>query len=430
MARRLLPGLVVLLILLPCGAQESLFDSDPKHPWNRLHRHLYARTMQDGKTYDHESLETLFLPTSKFLVSGPSHREVLALLDEFLKDRADRRIKDPLKRALLQRDLWAVFTTTSGWVHQQVRINQKGRVTTTDRHQDVGDTALPFPAQRRALQKRLVQALRRLALRAEEIAALPDNLTAAVRSGAFPRAYDPNHPRRPFLPPDLLAGDGSWVVVTNPTREPNGAPAAPAHAAFTKGRSLFLVLLRLPQGRKATETYLKTLQNGALSQFPEGTQTALVRRTLLIDSTGQLRVAPLTENVQLRVFRKLDEGDAFEFTLRRSDLIAGRHGGLRPVRADETSYFDFQTRSGDVFEMKKPPPAPVILKNCVGCHGRVEAKGGIYSVNTIYNRGLDEESPGLMPSGLREEARAVLNWTRKTYSWGLLQGLWQAGPAR
>ena len=35
-------------------ARETLFDADPQHPWNRLHRLLYSRTTQDGKIYDQE----------------------------------------------------------------------------------------------------------------------------------------------------------------------------------------------------------------------------------------------------------------------------------------------------------------------------------------------------------------------------------------
>jgi hypothetical protein len=412
---------------------ETLFDPDPQHPWNRLHHFLYARTAQDGKIYDQESLEPLFIHHSRFLSEGKSHEQAIALLDEFLKDRADRRIKDPLKRAILQRDLWAVFAVTVGDARNLIQEEPSGRITALDRFEDPGDHTLP-PEQRsrrRALQRRLVQVMRRIALTAEEIDALPDNLALAVRSGSFTRSFDPKRPERAFLPPDLLAGDGSWVAVSNFTRANDHFLAAPQHTAFVKGRSVFVVFLRLPEGAKATNAYIKRTQGAELPQFPAGTQTALLRRMILIDGTGTLRAAPLTESVQFRVYKELDTGIPFEFTLGRKDLFAGRNGGLRAVGADETSYFDFQTRAGDVFERPKKPAATAILSTCRSCHERVERPGGIRSMNVAFSGAGSAPKPtGLEPSDPKSETEMTIDWTRKSYSWGLLQGMWAAEEMR
>jgi hypothetical protein len=170
------------------------------------------------------------------------------------------------------------------------------------------------------------------------------------------------------LPADLLAGHGSWVAVTNRSRGNEEFLAAPEHVRFTKGRSVLLVFLRLPDGRSATDAYLKKMQDGGVPQFPEGTQTALLRRMLVIDRSGTLRESPLTESLQIRVYRKLDLAAPYEYRLRRSDLFAGRHSGLKAVSAEETSYFDFQTRGADVFEMAKPPAAGPIMQTCNRCH--------------------------------------------------------------
>ena len=62
----------------------------------RLHRLLYSRSTQDGKVYDKESLEPLFVPGSRFLTEGPSYQQAIALLDKFLKEQHDQAIKDPL----------------------------------------------------------------------------------------------------------------------------------------------------------------------------------------------------------------------------------------------------------------------------------------------------------------------------------------------
>jgi len=145
----------------------------------------------------------------------------------------------------------------------------------------------------------------------------------------------------------------------------------------------------------------------------------------LIDSSGTLHESPLTESLQIRVYRKLDLGIPCAFTLRREDLFAGRNGGLRSIASDETSYFDFQTRGGDVFEMPKLSPAAAIMQSCEHCHARVD-RGGIHTVNTIYARFGGGQLTGLSPTTLSQEARATIEWTRKSYSWGLLQGLWEA----
>src|SRR5262245_24711879 len=90
----------ILLLMLPgiSPSQESLFDPDPKHVWNQLHRHLHTRTTPDGKLYDQEGLEPVLVRRSRFLTDGESHQQALTLLDEFLIEQAEGLIKDPLKR--------------------------------------------------------------------------------------------------------------------------------------------------------------------------------------------------------------------------------------------------------------------------------------------------------------------------------------------
>jgi len=269
--------------------------------------------------------------------------------------------------------------------------------------------------------------MRRIALGPGEVDALPDNLAQAGKAGAFPETFDPKSPAQAFLPTDLLANDGSWVAVSNLTRANEEFLAAPEHVRFTKGRSVFVVFLRLPEGRRATEAFLTKMQEGDLPQFPEGTQTALLRRMLLIDRSGTLRESPLTESLQIRVYRKLDLGIPFEYTLRRCDLFAGRNGGLDVVGADEASYFDFQTRSGDVFEMSKLPPAAAIMQTCHQCHTRLDGRGGIHTVNTIYARvDIGQKVTGLWATTLKQEKSMRIDWVRKSFTWGLLQGLWEA----
>jgi hypothetical protein len=375
---RLLPILFLLAVAVPARPQveaKPLSHADPEHIWNRLHRHVYQRDANVSPD-DREPLSPLFGSTpSSFLTRGQSHQDALALLDEFLKVPPERRIREPLKRAVLQHDLWEAFTST------------------TEPAQDLDDRP-----QRREIQKRLVQAMQAVALSPREIETLPDNLAAAVKSGKLPEQFDTEHPVRPFLPPDLLAKDGPWVAVASPTR--SDEVAAPMHVETTKARAVFTVFLRLPAGRKATEAYVKRMEGGALPELPEGAQTALLRRWLLIDDQGQLRATPLTESLQLRVYGKDDMGLPFVFRLRRGELFADRAGGLQPLSLKDV--------------------------NCASCHARLEGQG-VRTIATLYAG--DRTKPGLKVVDAGEQAAKTITWHKSTPTWGLLQGLWKTEPS-
>jgi hypothetical protein len=94
-------------------------------------------------------------------------------------------------------------------------------------------------------------------------------------------------------------------------------------------------------GRKSTYEYLQTLWdfpqpwiprdptgdqvvvNRALPQFPAGTQVALVRQMTLFDSHGNLAPAPITESVQIRVYRTIATGKEEHF---EGSDVAARSG--------------------------------------------------------------------------------------------------------
>src|SRR5438067_6463314 len=90
-------------------AATAVYNTDPDHIWNRLHRTLFVRATADGAEYGGDTLDPLLWANTNYLLVGDSHREALQLLDEFISQHAAALIKDPLKRAVLQRDLWAVF---------------------------------------------------------------------------------------------------------------------------------------------------------------------------------------------------------------------------------------------------------------------------------------------------------------------------------
>src|SRR5262249_54893168 len=142
---------------------------------------------------------------------------------------------------------------------------------------------------------------------------------------------------------------GPWVRF----HEATALPMAEQHFEGAGGRAVHVIFLRLPGGRAATEQYLKDLHREepflkeahrhSVKQFPPGTMVAMVRRALTVDQSAKVRVTPVTELVQLRVYRRIPrdpeanfhgdfgEQDVYEFVLDRAKLFAGEHG-LRAVR--------------------------------------------------------------------------------------------------
>jgi len=421
----------------------AIYDRDPHHIWNRLYAALYVRTTKDGQVYGNDELDPFLWPDSKYLLTELRYQQVLALLDEFQATNCAKLIRDPLKKAMFQRDLWAIFD----WLADYDPEHQKEK-----RH-------------RRELGKRLGRIIGQVALSAEEIRGLPDNYAVAVGSKTFPPKHDPSDPKKPFLPPELLATDGPWVLLG----VRGGLLAAPFHVQFFGGRSAFFVLMKLPQGRKATLDYLQKLRsfpnplmprpadrggpgpplpilNPDLPQFPVGTQVALVREMMLIDNQGTITPTRLIEAIQFRVFRDIpgkenvplerfdflySRQDFYEFQLRRKDLFSERAGGLHPVgsQEEESAYHLFLGSlqvTSDPLESagsERSSGMAVILKSCTHCHGGPHVSGGpgIHSLRS-YRRDFSQP-PDLVDVSRQWEEEAAVRSKRQHYSWGLLQGL-------
>jgi len=173
-----------------------VYDDDAGHLWNRLYRSLYLRAARDGREFGRDEVDPLLWSgTSEHLLGGESYAQASACLDEFLDTRAERLVADPLKRAMLQRDLWAVFD----WTAQR--------------------SERPTP-ELQELRRRLAAVIRRLALSPAQIDSLPDTYRAAAASGAFAPDFDPRAPDKPFLPPDLFQTNGPWVLLGVERGEP------------------------------------------------------------------------------------------------------------------------------------------------------------------------------------------------------------------
>jgi hypothetical protein len=449
--------------LLPADRSSTIegpYSSAPNDPWNRVHRALFVRTDANGREEGGAALDPLLWPQSTYLEHGPKHAEIVAALDAFLDSKAASLVRDPVRRAVFQRDLWAVFD----WLSQE----------SPPQSSEAKD-------ERAGLQRRLARAIGQVALSAEEIRALPDNYARAAGSGKYPADPGDLAGDGPVLPADLLAPEGDWVEL-DASRDGTSALESflPLHAESFDGRSAFSVHLKLPGGRAKTIEYLERLSsfdaprvpapseviqvqrerdlpkpvlvlNSETPQVPRGSAIALVRRMLLVDREGHLAASPLVESVQIRFFRSfgepprpgqfLDIGTpasfrvqqrVAEFVLDRAMLFAGEVGGLRPIGADERVFETFNTYGFDPFEQPVEDleqMRTVHMDSCVGCHGAP----GIFSV-VVYTRinsgpGTQLALPALSPTSRLRPARIgdvneLAVWFKsRRYEWGLLQGL-------
>lgn len=406
------------------------YDPDPAHLWNRLHAALLTRPDGQGKTLGRDALDPLFFPTTKRLLEGPTHTQAVQLLDAFLAD-GHKLVRDPVRRAVLQRDLWSVFDWAA--------------------HPFGNAYNSPIEIRSGPLQERLAQAIRKLAPSPAQADALPDNFAQAVQAREHPIAFNPEQPSAPFLPPDLFDPAGPWVGVTGP-RELR-SPLAGEHASVFAGRSVFLVFIRLPEGRQATLSYLDRLNafpkpwrgpsrepNPEAPQFPTGTQVALVRRLLVVTDNGKPTPTPLTESVQIRTYRDilpLDQETARHaeraqgfvlWELRRADLFAGTSGGLRTIQGDELvpSPLTFFRGWTDPFEAREDvshshyrlDPA---FRQCAACHFR----GGIRGVNCYTQFGVTRTTPttGLFPASFADVRTRAAEWKSGLKDWAELRRL-------
>lgn len=440
-----LASVAVAAICLCCRmslrAKESsaLFNPDPQNVANRLYLLLHVRTDAQGAQHGFDLLDPPLAQETNYLLVGKSHDQAIALLDEFLRTHAERQIPAPEKRAILQRDLWAVF----------------------DWADDSEDPSLPHHAERAELMARLAPAIRRLALSPDELTALPDNYSRALANHEFPAAYEPAHPNQAFLPTDLFHPAGPWVCL--------GASgddlAAPLHDISFTARSAFLVFARLPGGRPATLAYFHQLAalkiplfvkmqgpgmaqpldvfNPQAPQFPAGTEFALVRKLLLPDRDGRLRATALTESVQIRHYTSVPAVDPFasrdvnlaekfqapsESELSRVLFFSPGRSGLRSITAsDETSpavpamMMGFDAFEDPRFRFRHFSP----FIQCTGCH----LGPGIQSMMSFSFRGTpdnDHVNPRFAETSPAAEIDKVIAWAQTRPKWKGLQRLWSS----
>ncbi len=361
---------LALLGLLQAGP----YDPDPSHLWNRIHVAIHGWHVRHlGPEKD---LDSIHWPATPGDISGESQMRLLPLLEEFLSKRGDDLVRESLRRAVLQRDLWMVFAWSVATEADVEEADRPGH---------------------RELRKRLAAAMRRIAPTFEQVRALPDAYAAAAA-------------KHPALPADLLDPKGPWVVLG----DASGDPLARAHLEFFRGRADFTIHFALPAGRKATEDYVRRLGAREVPECPDGTRVALVRRAQLVTDRGFAVSSPIVESVQLRILRAGREAESVKFQLRREKLFAGEAGGLRPVGPDDRDSL-FVLSLGH----NKDDGRARVLANCVQCHAGSSITS-LEIVSPVRRKGR----PSLVPTSLEDETFATGRWTADRFSFGLLKALW------
>ena len=391
------------------------YSPDPNHLWNRVHQQLLDRRDKSGTLWGCDEVDPLLWPQTKGILARHTYTQTIRLLDQFIRTHGERLVHDPLRRALFQRDLWAVFD----WAAEPYTYK--------------------YQSERVELEERLAQIIEAVALTPTEIQHLPDNYEALLD------AHDAVLARDGF---ELPSNSPGWMLIGRD----DGTPAAPVHS-FAFPRSVFLVYLHLPPGSDIA-AYIDSIHSYSRRrplgddcfahpcdppQFPIGTELALVRRAILIDSTGHALVSPITEDVQLRRYREIPSNQSFdfqgmqelaEFQLTRWGLLHG-DPGLRRIDKQEAQFTVFATHGSDYFETGAEPRFPA-LKRCHSCHQGV----GVISFTTYsrvqFANERDDGNGGtatsrmfvsLSASGGAAEDMAAIMYLKSRDSWQLLRKL-------
>jgi hypothetical protein len=385
----------------------AIYDADRNHLWNRLFAAFYIRPSNlpakageatvpriEGGDY----IDFLAWGGTEYWSTAETAGRLNPLLDEFLNSHGAKLIDDPLKKAVLQRDLWAAYDHLA-----DLNIRRVGSLETRQR--------------RDGLCVKLARVIESLALSADTISKLPDTYAAAIKSGHFAEQQD-FAANNNYLPTGLLTNADEWVEIDffQPnTHEDLYDRFITLHAREYKGRSYFRIFYRFPGGRKQLEAYLAKLnaigvdwrqaaQDGFIllkkdaPQFPDGTEFALVQFMLVLDDKLKPTPTKIVESVRHRIYRNTT-GESkpetntglgmhvMEYTLKRRLLFDQlKQGGLER-EADDASLYRV------IFQRPDTPDwgsdrRKTLFQQCADCHTTPAAdKVGVQSVPSIVHMG-------------------------------------------
>jgi hypothetical protein len=379
------------------------------------------------------------------------------LLDEFLETRGERLIADPLKRAFMQRDLWAVFDHLVGQniAHFGDADLARRRAPVPDYEIDRSDLQRDDPAatqRRETLCRKLAVIIQRLALPKSAIETLPDNYAAAIRSGEFAARHDFDCLSN-YLPPGLLTAPNEWVEIDNepPSSHHDKREGQLAYTSWSiRGRSYHRIFWRFPEGRQAVEDYLRYLQREGLDweksvrqgfialkpdvrQIPVGTETAIVQFMVVLDEELNPVPTRVAELVHVNVYKNVTGAPdpqtntgcgliCRQYVVRRRLLFDGlKQGGLERQPDDAPTYRVLldSHRDWGFFGRKRS-----VVQTCLGCHMTEKERAmnyvGVFSLNSIFCFVAERGMPGIVIPMGSGEIRAYSR-AERTARWKLGQ---------
>ncbi|MHB8864891.1 MAG: hypothetical protein ACYC6N_20990 [Pirellulaceae bacterium] len=477
-----------------------LYDSDPAHLWNRLFAAFYIRPSdlpsrpeypQDSTRLDEwdrklragelptgpvvkrfeggDTMSFLAWPRTRYYSEPGTFARADKLLEEFITTHAERLIDDPLKRAFLQRDLWAVFDHLVG--QNIARFGDGDLVRRGALNRDVygieADEA-PFDdpeaiERRGILCRKLAAIIQRLALPAAVIQTLPDTYAEAIRCGYFASRHDFDGQSN-YLPPRLLTDPDEWVEIDTASESlPHFQEEGQINYVVwsIRGRSYYRIFWRFPGGRKAVEEYLKylgeegvdwekTARQGHVAlkpdvrQIPAGTEAAIVQFMIVLDDRLVPVPTRLVESLRVSVYKNVDgtPDPATNTGLGMIGRVYGaqrrllfdnlKHGGLARAPDDAPTYQVLLSGHEDWGHWGRQQ---AVIQTCVHCHMHRKETRGVFSLNSIFCFEPDGGMPGIViPMGFGDiqtypRPQRVARWKQRQEDYLRLVEYARAEPA-
>ncbi len=383
-----------------------LYDADPQHLWNRLFaaiaiRHSNLPSKRGGtpvaRIEGGDKIEFLAWPGTAYWDEPETVSRLERLLDEFLNQKGEQLSTVPLKRVMLQRDLWAAFD----YLISQ-NIARRGDLETRRR--------------RTELCRRFARVMRALALPAETLAKLPDNYALALQSGRFAATHEFD-PRRDYLPPRLLTDADEWPELDfhqPKLHEDIERRFVFLHTRAFRGRSYFRFFYRFPEGRRQLEDYLKQVdavgvdwrtagQNGFINlkpdlpQIPAGTEVSLVQFLIALDTNLKPVPTKLVESVRVNVYKSVlgekdpttnsNQGINFaKYTLKRRLAFADMQFGGLHREPDDLPVYRVIFESENARDWGPRGRFFELVADCRSCHAD-RAQTGVHTIPSLVNSG-------------------------------------------
>ena len=356
-----------------------VYSEQGKHPWDSVHESFFVRRFSTGESYYHRL--SFDVPSSGFRRFSSSDADYRALVDLLVKveqlPKQEMEDAAPVRRMIFYRDLWTTFEAL-----KNMASKERGE----------------------ELCRHLARIMRRLELTNDEIQRLPDTLAMVRATSAFPETPDPEHPEAPFLPTSLLSDSSDWIAISTSKKSAMGAPG---HMSSVNQRSLFWIHMYSPLGRKSGEEFIAANSKQSSIAFPPGTQLALLRRAVMANDQGKLKVTNVVESLQLLVTPPAEaKSDArVKFVLDRSSFLAGQPGLIPLQRNSPVDAYSFESAGQWMMVVGKDSDGETLvmgrgkghvgvpsMQHCAACHGiqnrNFHANFGQFSVYTSSNADL------------------------------------------